>query len=66
MDDLLRDDGERIDQIPLNRRKFRFGVYDAREYTVDGRMIEHVLEITAEGAADNRRFAEQLRKFDIV
>jgi hypothetical protein len=51
-----------LEQIPINRGSWKFGIYDSKEYSIDGRLLEHVLELTAEGAAGNRRLETQLRK----
>ena len=51
-----------LEQIPLNRGSWKFGIYDSKEYSISGYMLEELLELTAGGAAGNRRLEAQLRK----
>lgn len=53
---------DELDQIPLNRKSFRFGIFDTKEYSISGHMLEELFELTAGGAAGNRRLEAQLRK----
>ena len=54
-----------LDQIPTNRKSFRFCIYDSKEYSISGNMFEELVELTAGGAAGNRRLQTQLRKLGV-
>ena len=54
-----------LDQIPTNRKSFRFCIYDSKEYSISGHMFEELFELTAGGAAGNRRLQTQLRKLGV-
>tara|TARA_R100000963_G_C4613505_1_gene83147 strand:- start:117 stop:332 length:216 start_codon:yes stop_codon:yes gene_type:complete len=56
---------DELDQIPLDRKSYRFGIFDTKEYSIDGRLLEQLLELTAAGAAGNRRLEAQLHKLGI-
>ena len=40
-----------LDQIPTNRKSFRFCIYDSKEYSISGHMFEELVELTAGGAS---------------
>tara|TARA_R110002020_G_scaffold459904_1_gene678149 strand:- start:1134 stop:1340 length:207 start_codon:yes stop_codon:yes gene_type:complete len=54
-----------LEQIPLDRHVFRFSIFDSKEYSISGHMLEELLELTASGASDNRRLQAQLHKLGL-